>query len=174
MCCLSRDRLGNLSSLSNNLSLKYVFSSGRQMPFSVFELILVITNIFLITVHTSTQLFTTIVQEIGIYLETPAAWWFVCLCTVTCCEPTPCCGLCYSYGIGQVPKYDRDLSPLSLKHGKHNTGRMLWIRKHNATLNKSTVNFFLWNYAKLADNYYVMLILHCKRQNKQVPNCCII
>lgn len=96
-------------------------------------------SLLYITVHT--LLFTNIVKGSDIYLETPAAWWFVCLCTVTCCESTPCCGLCYSYGIVLVQKYDHDLSPLSLKHGKHNTGRMLWIRKQTASFK----SYFLIN-----------------------------
>ena len=58
-------------------------------------------------------------------LEIPAAWWFVCLCTAICCESTPYCDLCCSYGTGQAQKCDHDRFLQSLKHGRHSIGRML-------------------------------------------------
>lgn len=62
-------------------------------------------------------------------LEIPAAWWFVCQCTAICCESTPYCDLCCSYGTGQAQKCDHDRFLQSLKHGRHSIGRMLKPKK---------------------------------------------
>ena len=76
-----------------------------------------------------------IIQTIG-NLEIPAAWWFVCLCTAICCESTPYCDLCCSYGTGQAQKCDHDRFLQSLKRGRHNIGRMLKPKKNFITFNE--------------------------------------